>query len=103
MTKIDYHIGPFHRGLDRVAEIALRDHVELRIVFSKVDNRLSHSAGCADQQHAQRWFHPVRSNSSSVLRIRACVGAVISHTAPRHSPATAPRSPSSAFTRLGCA
>src|SRR5206468_71457 len=48
MAKIDYHFGPFHRGLDRVPEIALRDHVDLRIILSKVDNRLSHSADSAD-------------------------------------------------------
>ena len=71
MTKIDRYVRLFHRRVDSVAEIALRHDVDLRIVPGKIENRLSHPAGSADQQHAHRWFHPVRSNSSSVLRKRA--------------------------------
>ena len=70
MTKIDRYARFFHRRFDRVAEIALRHDVDLRIVPSKIDNRFSHPAGCADERHAHRSFHRACSKSSSVFRNR---------------------------------
>src|SRR5436309_11341330 len=101
MTEIDRHIAIFHGWLDWVAYIALRDDVDLRIGFGKIDNGFPHAPGRAHEQHAYRRLHSPLSKSSSVLRKRARFASLISHNGKRTSPDIAPRQPSAFFTGTG--
>src|SRR6266487_5350824 len=101
MTEIDRHIAIFHGWLDWVAYIALRDNVDLRIGFGKIDNGFPHAPSRAYEQHAYRRLHSPLSKSSSVLRKRAWFASFISHKGRRTSPDIAPRQPSAVFTGTG--
>src|SRR5581483_2419721 len=102
VTKIDQHIRARHVRLDVVADIAGSDDVDLSaILFRKIDNRLSHSARRADEQHANRFAHLLRSNSSRVLRNFAWFASVISHKGNRTSPDMTPRHARTVFTGTG--
>src|SRR5438270_13760365 len=52
MAKIDRYIAVFDGRLNCIAQIALRDDVDPRIVLGKIDNRLAHSTARPDQRHA---------------------------------------------------
>src|SRR5947199_10402455 len=101
MTEIDRHIAIFHGWLDWVAYIALRDDVDLRIGFGKIDNGFPHAPGRADKQHPYRRHHSPLSKSSSILRKRAWFASLISHNGKRTSGDIAPRQPSAVFTGTG--
>src|SRR5437660_5543190 len=42
VAEIDCDVAILHRWFNRVTEIALRHNVDLRIVLTKIDNRLTH-------------------------------------------------------------
>src|SRR5205809_6524654 len=60
LTKIDRHIAILHRRLDWIAQIALRDDVDFRIVLCKIDNGLSHSAFRSNEQNAHVVTHSTK-------------------------------------------
>src|SRR5205807_9378445 len=66
----------------------------------KIDNRLSHATGGANEQNANL-FHFVRSNASIVFRKRVRFASLISHNGRRTSLEIAPRQPSAVFTGTG--
>src|SRR5438876_2438559 len=101
VTEIDHDIGIFHGRFDGVSQIALRDDLYVGIVPGKIDNRFSHSAFGADEQHAHRLVHFTFSNASSVLRNRAWFASLISQRGRRTSPDIAPRHPSAVFIGTG--
>jgi hypothetical protein len=52
VAKVDRRIAIFHRGLDWITQIALRDDLDFWVVGGKVDYRFPHPASRADEQHA---------------------------------------------------
>src|SRR5882762_2754900 len=101
VAEIDRDIAILQGRFDRIAEIALRDDVDLRITFGQIDNRLPHSTARSDQRHAHARFHFDFSNASSVLRRRVWFASVISQSGNRTSNAIAPRQASAVFTGTG--
>src|SRR5260370_7986694 len=93
ITEVDRNIAILDRWLDRVAEIALRDDLDLRVVPGKIDNRLAHSTARSDERHAHRGFHFASSNASSVFRSRVCFSSVISPNSTPTSPDFPPPHP----------
>jgi hypothetical protein len=63
IAEIDCYVAIFHRWVDRVAEVALRDDVDLRNILRKIGNRPAHSAARTNQRHAHRFVHFAFSNS----------------------------------------
>src|SRR5438477_1209987 len=101
VAKIDCDIAILESLHNRVADVALRDDVDLRVVFGKVDNRLAHSTARSDQRNAHRRFHFAFSNASSVLRRRAWFASLISQSGNRTSKEMAPRQESAVFAGTG--
>src|ERR1700736_135108 len=101
VTEINRDVAIFHDGVDRVAEITLRDDVDLRIGFGEIENRLAHSTARSNQRNAHRRFHFDFSNASSVLRRRAWFASVISQSGRRTSADIAPRQASAVFAGTG--
>src|SRR6202011_3170190 len=101
VTEINRDAGIFHGECDLVAEITLRDDVDLRMGFGEIENRLAHSTARPDQRNAHRRFHFAFSNASSVLRRRAWFASDISQSGRRTSADIAPRQPSAVFAGTG--
>src|SRR5438132_8535633 len=101
VTEIDRDVASLQRGIDGVAEIALRDDVDLGIVFRQIANRLTHSTFRANERHAHARFHFDFSKASRVLRRRAWFASVISQSGKRTSLDIAPRQPRAVFTGTG--
>src|SRR6202011_3836038 len=101
MTEINRDVAIFDGWIDCIAEIALRDNVDLWIVLGQIDNRLAHSTASPDQRHAHRRSHFVFSNALTVFRRRAWFASVISQSGRRTSADIAPRQPSAVFTGTG--
>ena len=58
MTEIDCDVAILHGWLNRVAKVALRGDIDVRGAAGKIDNRLSHAPGGANEQNANaRLFH----------------------------------------------
>src|SRR5690349_11280777 len=101
VAEIDRDVAVLYRCFDRVAEVAWRDHVDVRIVSRKIDNRPAHSTARTNQRHAHRVFHFAFSNASSVFRNRVWFASLISQSGKRTSPDIAPRQPSAVLTGTG--
>src|ERR1700745_4232216 len=93
IAEVDRHITGFYRWPDRIAQITLRDDVDLGVALGKIEDRLAHSAARSDQRNAHRRLHFAFSNASSVLRSRAWFASAISHSGKRTSADIAPRQP----------
>src|SRR5882762_2479675 len=101
IAEVDRNVASLDGWIDRVAQIALRDDVDLRIVLGQIGNRLAHSTARPDQRNAHRRFHFAFSNSSTVLRKRVWFASDISHNGKRTSADSAPRQASAVFAGTG--
>jgi hypothetical protein len=50
LAKINCHVASFHRCLNRIADIALANDLNVWFVPGKVDNGPAHSSGGTDEQ-----------------------------------------------------
>src|ERR1043165_6851544 len=49
MAEIDQHIQIFYLPASRIAEVALRDDLDFRIVLGEIANGFSHAPSCANE------------------------------------------------------
>src|ERR1051326_3967741 len=100
MTEIDDHVAILYVLRDVITEIQTSRYLCSRL-GRRGGDRLAHPAFRAEQQNAHRPFHATWANASSVLRKRAWLAALISHSGSRHSADIAPRHESAVFTGTG--